>query len=208
MSCQPRTWTCYPNCNPCYTTCYTACQPACTQVCPAPCPAPQCPPVSYITNAATPTNIPSGGTVIPVGTTIGTGITTVPAGTVTVINGYTGAPSTNSGGVIANNGFFTIPVAGRYQVSADVCFDTVATTLASDLREVTIYKVDNATGLVTLQAIDSRVPIATVPTCVNIATTVDFAANDRVFIAARQTNGAAAIIPTVALVGRVSITRN
>jgi hypothetical protein len=122
---------------------------------------------------------------IPPGSTIPSGTTLVPAGTVTVINGYTGAPTTNIGGITANNGFFTVPVAGRYNVSADVCFDTVASTLTTDIREVTLYKVETTTALVTLQAIDSRLPIAASPTCVNIATTIDLAVGDRIFVAAR-----------------------
>lgn len=187
----------YPPC------CWNPCQP----VCPPPCPPPQCPTVSFITNAATTTNIPSGGTVLPPGTTIPAGITTVPPGTVTVINGYTGAPSSNIGGITANNGFFTVNIGGRYAVSANVCFDTVPSTLTTDIREVTIYKVETATAQVTLQAIDSRLPIAGSPTCVNIATTIDLASGDRIFVAARQTNGLATIIGTVPAVGRLSITR-
>ena len=185
-----------------YPWCFSPCYP------PAPCPPPQCPRVCYITNAATTTNIPSGGTVIPVGATISAGNTTVPAGTVTVINGYTSAPSTNAGGVTANNGFFSIPIAGTYNVAANVCFNTVASILPTDIREVTIYKVDLSTGIVTLQAIDSRTPIAGSPTCVNVATTIDFASGDRVFVGVRQTNGASTVIDTVPLAGRISIARN
>lgn len=174
---------------------------------PVPCPPPQCPTVSYITNVATTTSVPSGGSLIPLGSTIADGNTTVPLGTVTVINGYTTAPTTNIGGITANNGFFTVNIGGRYAVSADVCFDTVASTLTTDIRQAVIYKVEKGTALVTLQAVDSRLPIAGSPTCINLGTTIELASGDRVFVAARQTNGLAAIVGTVPGIGRLTITR-
>lgn len=190
--------------------CYNCCgYNPCPQPCPQPCPPtpPSCPAVVYITNIDTATAVPSGGMDIPVGTVIATGTTTVPANTVTVINGYTGAPSTNLGGVTANNGFFTVPMAGRYVVATNICFASVDTTTTSDMREVYIYRVQATTGVVTQIAADSRTPIASSTTCVNVSSVTDLAAGDRLFVAARQINADAAVINTVASVGRLAITR-
>ena len=144
---------------------------------------------------------------IPPNTIIPAGDTTVPAGTVTVITGYTGVPSTNIGGITQSNGFFTLPATGNYSVVANICFAAVPAVLPTDIRIVSIYKVDALTGIVTNIGMDSRTPVAATPTCINVATTDTFRAFDRVFIAVRQTNGAALAILTVPDVGRLAITR-
>jgi hypothetical protein len=210
---------CYNSCKSqcsCKIKCEPVCQQSCVVACPSPyvvaCP-PACPPtvtcptVSYITNIATATPVFSGGTSIPVGTIIPAGTTTVPAGTVTVINGYTGSPSSNVGGILANNGFFTIPISGRYVISANICFASVASVVSTDIRELYIYKVDALTNVVSQIAVDSRTPIAGSQTCINVATVADLLAGDRIFIAARQTNTAGVTIDTVATTGRLAITR-
>lgn len=206
--CEP---VCQPLCQPCVVACPTNYQLPCSTnyqlPCPTPCPTPVCPAVSFVSTIATGTPIVAGGTPIPAGTIIPAGTTTVPAGTVTVINGFTGSPTTNVGGVIANNGFFTAPIAGRYVIAANVCFASVATVTPTDVRELYIYRVDAITGIVTQLAVDSRTPIAGSPTCVNIATVADLNAGDRIFIAARQTNATSATIETVATTGRFAITR-
>lgn len=205
--CSPCVSACTPCGTPCVTSSYLApCAQQCVEACPVPCPVP-CTVVAYYTDIASSTAIISGGSAIPTGTTIPSGSTTIPANTVTVITGYTGIPTTNTGGVIPNNGFFTIPVSGKYAITATICFATVATTLTTDLREVYIYKVDATTSLVTKSANDSRVPIAGSNTCVNVSAYDNFNVGDRVFIAARQINGSSAIIDTVAGVGRLTITK-
>ena len=209
-TCQPVC--CQPHCQP---QCQIQCQPQCVIACPAPCPTPcptPCPNVTFITNIATPTAVVTGGTLIPTAssnppgsTIIPAGSTTVPVGTVTVITGYTGTPSTNIGGVLSNNGFFTIPCTGRYVISADICFAAATVAPTTDFREVSIYRVDATTGIVSLLAIDSRTPIIGSPTCINVATVADLRAGDRIFIAARQNSGAT--ILTEANIGRLAITR-
>lgn len=203
--CQTVQYVSYPNyCQqPCAQTCQ---QYVCAPACPAPCPTP-CPNITYITYIATATTIPSGGTSIPVGTIIPAGTTTVPTGTVTVINGYTGVPTTNDGGVIANNGFFTIPIAGRYIITGNNCFATPASVSATDFRELYIYTVNAVTGLVTVLADDSRTVISGSPTCINVAADANFGAGDRVFLAARQSTSTGATIDTVAATGRLAIVR-
>jgi hypothetical protein len=215
---------CCKTCNPCKIKCETSCQTPCQTVqyvsypnyCQQPCQqyvcAPACPPapcpnITYITYIATSTTIPSGGTSIPIGTIIPAGTTTVPTGTVTVINGYTGAPTTNDGGVISNNGFFTMPIAGRYIITGNICFATPASVSATDFRELYIYTVNAVTGLVTAIADDSRSPISGSPTCINVAADASFAAGDRVFLAARQSTSTGATIDTVAATGRLAIVR-
>ena len=198
---------CKVKCNPCQTVvCQPQCNQQCVVSCPTPC-APICNNVTYIAGIPTANTIPSGGVAIPVGTIIPPGTTTVPAGTVTVINGYTGVPTSNSGGIIPNNGFFTVPVSGRYIVSAYVCFSTVAISATTNVDALYIYIVSAATGLVTLAAVDSRSPVVGLPTCINIATDVDLNPGDAIFIAATQTNSTAASISTVAGSGRIAITR-
>jgi hypothetical protein len=196
---------CRNNC--CKTT--TCCQPATCQTVTYAVPqcAPACPNVRYVTNIATATTVPSGGTAIPIGTTIASGITTVPAGTVTVINGYTGAPTVNEGGITSNNGFFTVPVAGAYDITANITFASVPSVISSDIREVFIYRVSAQTNIVTQIAVDSRTPIAASTTSINVSTAEVLAAGDRVFIAVIQTNAGAVSVDTVAVVGRLSIIR-
>lgn len=162
--------------------------------------------VSYITNIPTVNSIFSGGTAIPAGTVIPSDSTTVPVNTVTVITGYTGLPSTNIGGVSLNNGFFTIPISGRYDAAALIGFASVASSLPTDLRSITIYHVNRTTGLVTILATSSQLPIVGSSTFINLATNGNFLAGDRIFVAARQINGAGVAINTVPNIGRFALT--
>lgn len=174
-------------CNPCTTI---SCNPASTVVCPNPCN--PCPTIIYSATVGTTIAIPSGGGEIPGGSTIPAGSTTVPAGTVTVITPYLNVISFQ-GGITVLNGFFTVPCSGQYLITTVGCFTTAGTTTAGDFRKLYIYSVDHVSGLVTLQAEESVVPIPTGPngtttghTCLNLSYIVDLKANDRVFIAARQ----------------------
>jgi hypothetical protein len=166
-----------------------------------------CPNITYINGIASATTIISGGAPIPVGTVIIPGTTTVPAGTVTVINGYTGAPTTNVGGIIQNNGFFTVPTSGRYIIAADVCFVAPTLVSATDSRVLYIYSVNAITGLVSLLAVDSRLPIMGLPTCINLTAIADLTCNDRIFVAATQLSATGESVSTIAGTGRISITR-
>lgn len=191
----------YPStsgCNPCQTTtCMTPCQPITNT----------CPNITYINGIASATTIISGGAPIPVGTVIIPGTTTVPAGTVTVINGYTGSPTTNSGCIIQNNGFFTVPTAGQYIITANVCFATSTVVAPTDSRVLYIYRVNAVTGLVTLMAIDSRLPVMGLPTCINLTTTDNFNSNDRIFVASTQLSSTGESVSTIAGTGKISIAR-
>ena len=132
----------------------------------------------------------------------------MPAGTVTVINNYSASPTTNLGGVVPNNGFFTVPLNGRYSIATFICFANVGSTVAAgDVREIYIYRVDATSGLVTTLAMDSRPPVANAPTCVNVATIADLNCGDRVFVAARQVTVGGTAIGTIAQDGRFAITR-
>lgn len=202
--CTPK---CKQQCNPCNSyNSYNYCDPCNSWNC-NPCPKPTPVVVAYITNTATTTAIPSGGTLIPVGTVITTGSTAVPAGTVTVINSFTAAPTTNIGGVTMNNGFFTVPVAGRYSATANNSFDTVSSTDSTDYRSLQIYRVEATSGVVTLVAVDSRTPIVGSATNINLSTEIDLACGDRIFVSALQSNIAAASINTLAYPGRLSLVR-
>lgn len=184
--------------NPCSTSyynknCCNSCQPArspCVVTCPAPCPAPcppvTCPAVSYITFAPTATLIPTG-TVGVAPTPIPAGATTIPAGTVTPITGFTGVPTTNIGGVTLNttNGQFTVPIAGRYIISAYVGFS--ANPVGT--REVYIYRIDATTGIISLLASDSRNATVVGTTNATVTTTADLSAGDRIFFAVAQNSG-------------------
>jgi len=211
-SCKPQCYNiCQNLCNPCQQVCnpcQQVCNP-CTTSCPVPCTTPcttPCPQVSFISNTATATTVTSGGILLPVGTVIASGTTTVPAGTVTVITGFTGTPTTNIGGIIPNNGFFTIPCAGRYTITGNACFSSVVTVATTDYRQLSIYRTDATTGVTTLLATDSRNPISGMPTCINVATTADLASGDRIFFAATQTSTGGVAV-NVEAGGRYSITR-
>ena len=182
------------------------CPPKCQRKCCRKYPKIDCSNVSYITNIATASTVFSGGSSIPAGTIIPPGFFTVPANTVTVINGYT-FPSTNEGCIILNNGFFTLPCSGKYIITANVCFSAVDSTIPSDVRVVTIYRVDAITGLVTILGTDSRSPIVGSSTCINISTNAELCNYDRIFVAVRQTNEGGVPINTVAGSGRIAITK-
>lgn len=188
-------------CNPCNQ--YTLCAPYWQNCCPTPCPTI----VAYITTPTAPIAVPSGGARIPSGTIIATGSTAVPVNTVTVINSLSAAPSTNIGGVTMNNGFFTAPVAGRYSITGNICFDSVSTVAAGEYRELLIYSVAATTGEVKLAAVANTVPIAGNDICLNVSTAIDLAINDRVFIAVRQLNTLAAAINTGVDPGRFAMVR-
>lgn len=198
-------YTGYPRCytNPTVNNNNSSCQYQCPQ---PPTPTPVCPTITYITTIASSNSIVSGGGPIMQGTIIPAGSTTVPANTVVVINGYTGAPSTNQGGILPNNGFFTLPVAGRYFIGANICYGSVPVTTTADIRETFIYKVDGVSGVVSAIAVDSRIPIQGASTCVEVSTVENFSANDRVFIAVRQLSPISPV-DTVPGNGRLSITR-
>jgi len=188
---------------PCVAPCPVQCPTPCPTQCPIQCPTPTptCPTVTFISDLNTAVVVPINGTPIVPGSTI------IPA-TITVVNGFLGVPTTNIGGISQNGGFFTIPIAGRYIITTDICF--AAPTLpvtATDTREVYIYRIDATTGIITLLAVDTRTPVSGTPTCINVATVADLHSGDRIFIAAiaRQpiTSGATVTITS----GRLAITR-
>jgi hypothetical protein len=209
MSCNNFPFNYYYNRNQCHNPCQQSqchnpcqqqlqqlqCHDPCRQQIQCPNPCNPCPAVSYITTIPTPTpNIPSG---LP-----------APTGTVTPIIGFSPTPSTNIGGITLNgtNGQFTIPVTGRYVITAFVGFVETPTTVAGGTRQLYIYKVDGTTGALTLLAEDSRNAVITGNTYISIATTADLNPGDRVFIAATQSNTAGTPINTTTD-GRFTITR-
>ena len=190
---------CYNPCqtqcyNPCQTQCQTPCYNPCPPACPPPCP-PICPTVTYVASPATVTTVPSGGTPIPIGATTITGVTP--------ITGFTGTPTTNIGGITVNpaTGQFTIPIAGRYLLSAFVAF---APNSFGGTRDVYIYKIDGSTGVITLLAANTT-PGNTSITSYNTVTTFDnLQVGDRIFFAATQNSGAPVTVTTES---RFGITR-
>ena len=176
--------TCYNPCNYCYDVCrpqnicstiYNPCQPinnVCQNICATTCNpcgvvSQQCPEVAYIAAAATPTVLPTG--------------------VATTISGFTGIPIRNVGGIINNvtTGQFTVPCAGRYEVSGFVSFPANAT----GTRQLDIYVVDGTTGAITLAASDTRNAALTGPTNITLTTVVYLKANDRVYLSATQNSG-------------------
>jgi hypothetical protein len=188
---------CHQLCNQCQPniSCQTICHPH-----PHPIEPPFCPPVTYITTAPTVTSIPTSavGVALP---QIPIGSITVPINTVTVINGY-GTPTTNIGGITLNitNGHFTIPIAGKYIISAYIGF----TALPVGVREVDIYKVDASTGIISLIVANSTNAVFTGNTLVTLTTIAELRANDRLFVSVTQNSGS--IISTT-FDTRVAITR-
>lgn len=173
------TWNSCNPCNPC-NPCPNICGP---QVCNIPCPVQ---PVAYIANAAVTTSVLSVNppNPIPIGS-----ITFPPLSTnVTVISGFSGTPTTNVGCITNNitSGQFTLPVAGRYELSAYVSF----TANSVGTRELYLYKVDGSTGVISLIVSDSRNAATVGTTNITLTTIAEFKANDRLFIAASQSSGA------------------
>ena len=172
------------NINPCCNQ-YNACNTCIPCIPYNPC----CPPtpviVTYSTIAGTTTTVPSGTVGVPP-TPIPAGSTTIPAGTVTVITGF-GAPLTNVGGITVNSstGQFTVPVAGRYLINANVIFEANAV----GTRELYIYKVNATTGVISLVSSTSQNATAVGTTNLAISAVADLGAGDRIFFAVTQNSG-------------------
>ena len=192
------------NCSTCNknTCCYVSCCPVNV---PRPCPVETR--VEYIADNISSVAVPSGGTAIPAGSVIPTGSTAPPPGTVTVMTGFTFTPISNVGGIIMNNGFFTVPTTATYSISVSGSFEVVLSTIATDFREIGIYKVDSITGLVSTIALDSRTPITGTATSINVSAMTKLNANDRVFAAARQSNAAAGSL-SLNGPGQIAIVKN
>lgn len=156
--------------------------------------------IAYVDDIVAPTTITAGGAAIAPGTVIAPGSTIVPAGTVTAVTGF-GAPSTNIGGIVLNNGFLTIPITARVGLSATVTFDTAAAGALTDVRAVYLYRVAAGSGLVSLLAAQSQIPVTAEPTHVNVATEALLSAGDRVFLAVRAVGAA----PLTVTGGRLAI---
>lgn len=193
---------CHNVCQPCISTYSATCAP-CTSVCPPVCPpiCPQpCPNITYITN----TSALIANTVVN-GTTplqpFPTGSTSIPATSSAIVNFLT-VPLVSSGGITLNatNGQFTVPVSGRYLISATIGF----TTNATGSRELDIYKYNTTTGIYTLLASDSRLANADSPTYITVTTAAELSANEIIVFVASQNSGAPLNLTTD---GRVAITR-
>ena len=176
--------------NPCYTSPLNP--PGCVNPCPpvnVPPPNPLCPNITVITSAITPFNIPSApaGTAavpVPIGaTSIPNNSTITPINTQNLFN-----PEVNFGGISYTpvNGQFTVPVAGRYLVSATFSFASLET---GGIRDVYIYKVDAVTRVISLLAGDSRNAVAVGTTRVTITTVANLNVTDSIFFAAAQNSG-------------------
>jgi len=203
----------YSYCNPCkqnycqiqYNPCQIQCNPCQSQCVPSPCPIyppiSPCPAVTYITSSSTITSIPTG-TVGVAPTPIPIGSTTIPVNTVTSITGLTGVPTINIGGITVNatTGQLTVPIAGRYDISAYVSF--MANAIGT--REIYIYKVDVTTGIISLLASDSRNATIVGSTNATISTTAQLNSGDRIFYAVTQNSGTVIITTTDS---RFTITR-
>lgn len=212
----------YSKCNPYRSQCLTVCQPVnCCNPCSTgsyiaynqctpttnygvtcnPCnvnnPCNPCPNVTYIANPATATvalaTTPTVVNPIPIGSTIITGVTP--------ITGFTGTPTSNCGGITVtpSTGQFTIPIAGRYLLSANVIFNANAIA-GSD--QVYIYRIDATTGVISLLSSGSQISTINIPNRISVSTFADLNPGDRIFFAVTSSNGS-----TVDTSSRFGITR-
>lgn len=165
------------------------------------------PPVIYITNILLLTPIIAGGSPINENTIILRQSNNVPINTVTVIRGFNNSPLNNRGGILVDEGFITLPIAGNYAISINISFSTVASTSLNDLRALYIYHIESETGIVKLLAQDVRVPVSGQPTHINLFTIAKVLSGDRIFLAARQRNVMNDIINTIPFSGRIAIVR-
>lgn len=183
------------SCNPCQTVgnpCQTVCNP--------------CPNVTFIATAPTATTI-TPSPVLPAPLPQIPPNTTNPAvAGVIPLTGFT-AISTNCGGISFNtsNGQFTVPIAGRYDISGMVGF-VESTNPPTGLRSFSIYRIDASTGIISLLASDTRAPVANGNTYISLSTVADLRAGDRIFFTASQNQTSQANLLTTTDT-RVAITR-
>lgn len=154
--------------------------------------------IAFVADVVGPIAVAAGGAAIPPGTVIAPGSTIVPAGTVVPITSF-GVPTTNIGNVSVNNGFITSPLTGRVGVSATVAFEA-ATGALTDVRALYLYRVAAGTGVVSLLAAQTQIPVTAEETYINVATEALLGVGDRVFVAVRA--GAAASNVTA---GRIAL---
>jgi len=179
---------CVPVCQPCQTVCCTKKNKCTCNECTIQCPSPaKCPPiVIYITLMQSAVSIPSGTVgVAAIPIPPGSIYPPIPAGTVTLLNGFSGLPLNNCGGITVNNGFFTIPISGTYAVSATIGISANAT---GD-RQFYIYLISAATNVISLLSLDSRNAVATGSTYANVFAEVSANPGDQIFFAATQNSG-------------------
>lgn len=171
-----------------------------------------CPNVTFITSATAPFPVLSTppGTVPtpPIGaTSLLASPTIIPISGPTLVT----TPETNCGGINYNpsNGQFTIPISGRYIISAFISF--AAIPIGNNLgisREVYIFKVDAQTNIIILLAADTRAPTTVGPTRITVTTIANLNANDRIFFAVAQNTGQIIdIFPIADPANRFAITR-
>lgn len=161
--------------------------------------------ITWVTDIALPTIVPSGGSPIPLTEIIPPTSTSIPPNSVTIISGFCGSP-TKLGAITLSNGFFTLPLSGPYMISGNVTFVQVSSTSTSDLREIYLYYVEHKTGMITLLAVSNVRPVAGSQTSLSVATTAYLNERGRIFMAVRQTNVLGQTLSTVPGAGRFSVT--
>lgn len=206
---------CYPNSYYSYYAypCATACQPSQCNSCPVPCtpcnscdrsvcnlnnscavPTP-CPAVSYITTITSNTTVPTS--------TASAALPQYPSNT--TILAYN-TPTTNVGCIVLNGttGRFTVPIAGRYSISAFIGFLETATTPVVGQRLVDLVRVDASTNTASVIVSDSRNATSYGPTYTTLSTIVDLRANDSILVSVAQNSGS---VVTLATNSRLAISR-
>lgn len=150
------------------------------------CPSPDVP-VSYLASplGGTAITVPTGGVEIPIGST------TIPAGTVTVVTGFTGTPEVNIGSVAYNTSTsqFTVYYPAVYLLTSSFTFPVTAATNIPFRVRLYIYKIDAATGVISLVGSTSTQTNDTSPATITVATQAQLNRNDRVFFAVTQNSG-------------------
>lgn len=152
-----------------------------------------------------PTSVPSGGTAIPAGNFVSFDSNILPNGTVTLISGFCGFPNVNIGGIVLTNGFFTVPLTGNYIIFGNITFQSVSGVTQSDLREISLYKIDFSTKEILPIVTNSKIPVSGSNTSLNIVGMDNLKGRDRVFMAVRQKNSLGQILDTVPGSGRITI---
>lgn len=138
--------------------------------------------------------------------------TTLPvAGSAAILAGF--APEVQNGVTVSSAapgttgaGLATVNSDGGYGLSATVAFeDTGVAAAAGDYREVAIYRY--AAGVTQLLGAKTSYPVDGTTTYVNVSTDAYLRGGDRVFVALRQVNAAAADVAVVPAGSRFTVVR-
>jgi hypothetical protein len=116
------------------------------------------------------------------------GSTNIIPGTITVVANYSSTPIINIGGICydstKNNGKFTIPVSGIYNITCTASY----VSNPNGTRSLYLYQISGSSGSIILRAVSCVNAVNGQPTSINISSVLFLATGDQIFIAGSQTS--------------------